>query len=298
VLVEGVHVLWGFGVTINNVTQTFISRQTLVGGATQSVKIAGTIASPETPPTLLDAVTSSQLKYLRSGTLASCGPVLSFAGSTTSATLACTAAPSIPLWTVSLVSEDVSGTLVATHVRNSAGAVAGGSNVNASTVFAAGSVAYVANFIAREELIVVNTGNFVAGTTNLVGRGWCQNTGSAGYLLGVMPLSNNTVALYEVAGTSCSLTGLTPVATGTWEAIAPTGSYRLTYPEAFRVDAKWSGLFAGASSSLRRAFDIVYFNNQSPSLGVVINAGEQVRGLQPQFNAAALPSLKTAAGFP
>ncbi|MEY4561111.1 MAG: hypothetical protein RLZZ618_388, partial [Pseudomonadota bacterium] len=135
-------------------------------------------------------------------------------------------------------------------------------------------------------------------TTNLVGRGWCQNTGSAGYLLGVMPLSNNTVALYEVAGTSCSLTGLTPVATGTWEAIAPTGSYRLTYPEAFRVDAKWSGLFAGASSSLRRAFDIVYFNNQSPSLGVVINAGEQVRGLQPQFNAAALPSLKTAAGFP
>ncbi len=299
---EGVYHLWGFNFVVDNVTQTFVSRQTVGAQGLFAVqKVAGAVASIETPPTVLDAVDE---RYFAGGTSAgSCTRTLSFA-SAAQAVLGCVEANLAPVkWSVRLNPVDVGGRRVGEYLRRADGAPVDLTRLPApDTQFPGGAVAYFPSFEAQSDMIVMNRGEGVAGSP--VGAGWCQEVPGQNYQLGVRLNADHTVSLFDIPlAEGCVLSGAlrgAPAATGSWQQGITAGvpSYQLSVPEAFKAQARWAPLFATAPVPRTRASLLLLDLGGGQWLhATAIAKGDRFSGLQPHFNAAALPALKQAAGL-
>lgn len=299
---EGVFALLGFDSIVNNVPQTFVSKESLRpdGGLTQA-KVAGVSIGVQSAPSVLDEI-SRQHYQVVNGTVGGCpAPKLAFNGASETSAL-CTAVPVTPSrWTFRLTPIDVSGKLVASYVKGSRGGAAPAYRMpHPDAVFGENAKAYEIEFEATSSLVMLTVG----GTTfpaDPMGVGWCEPA-VAGETsrLGVRPDAGHarTVSFFEVGpdNASCLLSGLSaPLATGTWEPVSPSGSYRIMFPEAVRM--KWPLLFANGSPLWRGASDVVISTQGEWRLGRQLQAGDRFPGVVLHFNAAALPGLKRFAGI-
>ncbi len=296
---DGAHVLWGFGMIVNDVPQVFVSRGSVDAlGYLTSPKIAGATASVETPPSLLRAVEGDFWGGTQSQ---SCRPKVAYEGAVEAAVGCESPGLSGIRWSMQLNREDVAGKRVADYVRSMGGRTVSYTWPHPDTTFPAGSVAYTSVFEAREDMVRINRLSRIS-FAQPAGAGWCYSVEGQAKRLGALLNADKTLSIFELPTASCSFAGLSPTATGSWQEVNLNGSvaYQVNYPESVRSDTRWAPLFAAAYEPGMRIGNLLMktaATATSLDLVVSIKKGDRFVGLQPHFNSAALPALKQLAGL-
>jgi hypothetical protein len=112
----------------------------------------------------------------------------------------------------------------------------------------------------------------------------------------------NVVSLFDV--TTCNFTGLTPIATGSWSKQTSANGdivYTISYPASVTTSPVWAPAFAKGYSPVdtSRTPDLVInaANTTSFMTAYDVPVGSTYTSVQPFFNSAALPALRSAAGI-
>ena len=296
--VGGDYVLWGFFLRNNGVPQVFVNKETLDSdGLRHSVKVAGSVSSPETPPSLFDFYF---LRYQGQDVKANLACSLKIAFSGTDAALVGCGESNLAnvKWAMRLKQQDVAGKLVKDYVTGDSGTPLSIEWVNPAATFPAGSLAYTASYEAVSDMVVMPESP-LRFFEDPVGSGWCRRVPGQSYSLGARLNADKTISMFEVAGSACDFAGLTAIGVGSWEVTqSPLGNaYKIAYPDAVVNDQKWQLLFAGARTPMGRMGTRILPCNQWWCVAQEVKKGERFDTAQPHFNEAAVPGLKAVHGL-
>ncbi len=305
VLQQGLYSYSGFGLIINGVRQSYISKSTLNDMGRMNSEIVATFAtSLSTQPSIFDGFNGSYL-YADGTTAPSVDTRIAFDESSDFVTWKDPLLPTVVGWKVTLLATDISGQPVASQIKRSDGSPIEEASLglaNPTQVFAPGSKAYLASFEAAMDMTLSGSRMLrVVTEDDLIGAGWCIPVTGKADRLGVILGADGKLLLYAVPEGLCSINGLTPIETGSWtkEATAPNVVYHLNYPESFKT-GPWGGAFSGAYSPKFLPPNRVFRDGLVSNLfysGHFVPKGTVLQSRQPFFNHAALPSLRAASGL-